>query len=390
MDSTVALAVQCICAYLVTLISLFLMRSIKSATSRYWTVAWSCLAVSLTSLVVAFHLQGAAQRALYVPYFFGQYCFGLVLVAGCRSYTLSRNLSRRYILLLLPFGMTAAGLAYLSQNSNNLFIVHGAILAVLFGAGMYWLDPPGERTELSPGVRVTSIALFLLSLDCLQYVLVFASRQLGWNAQLPVSYFNVLALANLVLEILLGFGTIMVLAEHDRGEADVVNQKLTHALHRLERLARMDPLTEALTRHAFHSLFSNRQKNESGCVAVIDLDELKSINDGFGHGMGDTAIRTAAKAIRTIMRPDDMLFRWGGDEFLVLMFGISEGLARKRFDTLNATLEQMASSNPASHVKISVSHGLAAFSDMVDVNRAIERADQSMYKSKAMRTPRGA
>src|ERR1051326_4837920 len=142
MDSTVALTTQCIYAYLVALISLHIMNSMKSPTSKYWTVAWASLAASLTFLLAALQLPPATQRYLYVPYLLGQYCFGLMLVAGCRSRTLNRPLHEKYVLLSVPFGLAAAVLPYLSDNSNHLFIIQGVVSAVLFGIAIYWLDPP--------------------------------------------------------------------------------------------------------------------------------------------------------------------------------------------------------------------------------------------------------
>ena len=98
---------------------------------------------------------------------------------------------------------------------------------------------------------------------------------------------------------------------------EAANQELRRAHDKLELLAQMDPLTEALNRHAFHSLLtrneSGSEADSSGCVAVIDIDNLKPINDTQGHQVGDKAIRAVATAVRSMIRADDMLFRWGGD-----------------------------------------------------------------------------
>ena len=59
-----------------------------------------------------------------------------------------------------------------------------------------------------------------------------------------------------------------------------------------------------------------------GSLAVIDLDGLKAINDTHGHHVGDQAIRAFARALRARLRADDLIFRWGGDEFLAVMFGL--------------------------------------------------------------------
>src|SRR6185295_3643483 len=144
------------------------------------------------------------------------------------------------------------------------------------------------------------------------------------------------------LEILLGFGTMMVLLEGVRTEVEAANLQLTTAHDKLELMARMDPLTEALNRHAFHSLLSRdsgaTESEVDGCVAVIDIDDLKPINDTMGHSVGDKTIRAVARAVRSLIRADDMLFRWGGDEFLVLMFKLHEDEAGRRMQSVNDIL----------------------------------------------------
>ena len=57
----------------------------------------------------------------------------------------------------------------------------------------------------------------------------------------------------------------------------------------------------------------------AGTAVIADIDNLKSINDQFGHAAGDAAIRAVATAIRSLIRADDLLFRWGGDEFLLVL-----------------------------------------------------------------------
>src|SRR4029079_16405129 len=129
-----------------------------------------------------------------------------------------------------------------------------------------------------------------------------------------------------------------------RSEVEMANRKLTEARDQLELLVQMDPLTEALNRHAFHSLLRRPEAGHdtatSGSVAVLDIDNLKPINDTWGHTAGDRAIRAVARAMRSLIRADDMLFRWGGDEFLVLMFKLSEEETSRRMQKLNAILEE--------------------------------------------------
>ena len=168
-----------------------------------------------------------------------------------------------------------------------------------------------------------------------------------------------------------------------RREVEQTNQELLRARDQLELLAKMDPLTEALNRHAFHSLLRHPEQGTdtmtSGSVAVIDIDNLKPINDTWGHTTGDKAIRAVARAMRSLIRADDMLFRWGGDEFLVLMFKLPQADADRRMQKLNQILEENCRRLTGMPLTVTVSHGVAGFDSLTDLGQAIEDADQAMY-----------
>jgi diguanylate cyclase len=115
------------------------------------------------------------------------------------------------------------------------------------------------------------------------------------------------------------------------------------------------------------------------------MDNLKPINDTLGHAAGDNAIRKVATAIRALIRADDLLFRWGGDEFLVILPGVSEGEVRTRLDRLNAMLADADLRTTARPVALSVSFGIAPFSALDGLEQAIEQADVEMYSRKQTR-----
>jgi len=250
MDSNVGLVIQGIGILLLTLLCIFMQSSIKSASLRYWTAAWSGLCLALLTLFIGFHV---SLKLAILPsiYLLGQYIFGLVFITGCRR------------------------------------------------------------------------------------------------------------------------------------EVELANRKLLHARDQLELLAQMDPLTEALNRHAFHSLLRRPEAGQeamtSGSVAVLDIDNLKPINDTLGHTAGDKAIRAVARAMRSLIRADDMLFRWGGDEFLVLMFKLPQAEASRRIEKLNQLLDENCRRWTGMSVTVTVSHGVAGFNSLTELGHAIERADQAMY-----------
>jgi len=382
MDSSVGLAIQCVGILLVTLLSLFMRGSIRNPSLKYWTAAWCCLSISLTSLFIGFHA-GGNQKLFYSAYFLGEYAFGLWFIAGCRFHATGRRVGRVYLYLGAGAVAVAATLPHLSADFNDLFLVQSSLLAGLFAVSLVSLLKGGAWRDRSPGIRVMAAALFLLTVDFLHYIPVFGTRKGAWGFKVPLSYLQYTSIFDLLLEILLGFGTVMVLMEGVRREMEAANKNLVKAHDKLELMAQMDPLTEALNRHAFHSLLSRNESGAeadcSGCVAVIDIDNLKPINDTLGHHVGDKAIRAVARAVRSLIRADDMLFRWGGDEFMVLMFKLPDAEASRRMQTLNDILRENAAQWTSAPVKISVSFGVAGFASLTQLGQAIEDADKAMY-----------
>jgi len=388
MDSNVGLAIQCVGILLITLLSLFMRSSIKSKALTYWTASWASLSLSLISLFVAFQL-GSTQTIFYSCYFFGEYFFGLLFIAGCRSQVTGTSLSRKHGYFLIPAIVLSIVLPHISRDFNDQFMVHSAILAMLFTISFFILRKRGE--EASPGIRVMLVALALMTLAFLHYVPAFAARKGLLGFTVPPSYFQYTSVFDLLFEILLGFGTVMVLMESVRHEVELANRKLTDARDQLELLVQMDPLTEALNRHAFHSLLRRPEGGKedfatSGSVAVLDIDNLKPINDTMGHTVGDKAIRAVARAMRSLVRADDMLFRWGGDEFLVLMFKLPQPEASRRIAKLNQILEENCERWIGMPVTVTVSFGVAGFTSLTDLGQAIEQADKAMYATKGTKS----
>ncbi len=105
-----------------------------------------------------------------------------------------------------------------------------------------------------------------------------------------------------------------------------LNNALTH--HRLARVAALDPLTDSLNRRfglvRLQEEFSRAVRAETPLGAfMIDLDHFKAVNDTYGHPVGDKVLRAAARAARRVIREGDVLVRYGGEEFLVILPGAS-------------------------------------------------------------------
>jgi diguanylate cyclase (GGDEF)-like protein len=383
LQSVVGVTVQCAGIYLITFLSFFMTRSIRRTFLDYWTIAWVMLSVSLTALVIGFRAP-ASQPVVFPIYLLGEYGFGFMFIAGCRNYARGVKLARRDLRFLAGGVAVALVLSRFTSEFNAMFLFHAAIVSTLFATAFFTLKPARLMGKPGSGLRVMSAALFLLALDFLHYVPVLAYVLLS-RMQGEPSYLRYTSIYDLILEILLGFGSVMLVMDDVRQEVEAANRELVAAHDRLEVMARMDPLTEALNRHAFYSLIDNQSGPTgmaSGCAVVVDIDNLKPINDSLGHSAGDAAIREVARAIRSVIRADDLLFRWGGDEFLILLFNIPENEARRRVSRLNSVLERAVILNPNEPTPVIVSYGLAWFPATDHIEKAIDEADSAMYARK--------
>lgn len=382
MDSLTGIVVQFAGIFLITLLSVFLKRSLKSTALNYWAMAWGALSLSLLCLMWGFTL-AEYSHFFFFGYLFGEYIFCLFLVAGCLNYTSDYRITKRFLLWLLPAAALAAVLASSNKDINNYFFLHALVLSLSFVTGFFALRPR-KKSHRSFGLQVFRAGLLLLTLDFLHYFVIFGLRRTNYALPFPEAYLTYNSMIDLVVEVLLGFGMIIVLLEKVIREGEKTNRKLQDAHFQLEQLAQTDPLTTAFNRHAFYSFIQkqNDKKTIRGCVCVLDIDSLKPINDIYGHAVGDLAIRAVASEVRSLIRADDLLFRWGGDEFFVIMVGMNLELADLRFATLESSLMNLPFHGLEEKITVGVSYGIAEFKHAGELENAITTADAEMYKQK--------
>ena len=389
--SVVGLTIQWGGITIVTILSFLMAQSVRRQFLDYWTLGWACLMLSLTSLLIALSLP-VPPKICYTVYFLAAYAFAYLLVAGCRNYASGFQLTYRHCWALVPAFLIAAVLPQLSDHFHVLMVPHALILAGFWIMAQHFLQPVRRKEQRGAGMRVLSLALLMLMINFLQYALVYTYAVLA-DRPLPFAYLKYSSLYDLLLETLLAFGTVIVVMESVCRQLEGEKHQLTAASAQLQTLVEQDPLTEALNRHAFYAFVQKSHESPgravTGCVALVDVDDFKSINDTLGHAAGDAAIRVVARSLRSIIRADDLLFRWGGDEFLILLVGLGEEEARLRLGQLNPALLQSLLNDSDPPIDLAVSYGVAAFDEAATLERMIEQADREMYHQKQRRKADG-
>ncbi|MGA2549956.1 MAG: diguanylate cyclase [Burkholderiaceae bacterium] len=156
-------------------------------------------------------------------------------------------------------------------------------------------------------------------------------------------------------------------------------------LARASALVRTDPLTEALNRRGFEEVYARQMKRPSGqphCVALLDIDDFKRINDSYGHLVGDDALKYLSQVMRDITRPTDAVGRYGGEEFCVLfpntpLRGASEVMTR-----IQRELTRRVFMQDHSRVLLTFSCGVTEIQANESLEDALLRADGALHEAK--------
>jgi diguanylate cyclase (GGDEF)-like protein len=170
--------------------------------------------------------------------------------------------------------------------------------------------------------------------------------------------------------------------------ANQQRKELREALRRLHDHALHDALTGLPNRHHVQAWFAHelarcRRSGLPLALAIIDLDHFKRINDEFGHAVGDEVLRTFAHQAAAIPRDTDLLARWGGEEFLLLMPDTSLPDAARLLARLRAHLGRPAVWQPNLPRRVTFSAGVAAWTEPKTLEALVNHADAALYRAKA-------
>ena len=164
-------------------------------------------------------------------------------------------------------------------------------------------------------------------------------------------------------------------------------EEVTGELNRTSELARTDPLTGFGNRRAMGEIIARdiaraRRTKDPFCSAILDVDHFKKVNDEYGHAVGDKALVHLGFVVKSAIRETDVICRYGGEEFVVVLPGAAAQGARFVIDRLRVMVENSPLVHGKDRLTIRFSAGVAELQPGETVDGLLERADQALYEAK--------
>ncbi len=178
-----------------------------------------------------------------------------------------------------------------------------------------------------------------------------------------------------------------MLARRELGLAQARIRALESQLQQMGELVRADQLTGILNRRGLHEAFEREfarasRQDAALCIAVLDLDNFKHINDSFGHDAGDAVLVHFSAIVSAALRNDDVLARFGGEEFVLLLPATNPAEALTTIARIQAALAARPCVHEGVALPVTFSAGATSYETGEEIHVLMKRADAAVYKAK--------
>lgn len=273
------------------------------------------------------------------------------------------------------------------------------VIGVLGVEWAYAITGPFRTVALLPLLLIFSFGAFSLRWRTIAWLAIFAQASmtamvLALNAARPgvdrwllanndlwIDLINLMILMVLLPAISLIAARLSTL----RSQLHAQRSKLTEALGEVQRLATHDDLTGLVNRRYMLARLTQEQyrfkrNRHAFSVALLDLDHFKLINDARGHERGDQVLCSFARAVSSSLRDSDLVARWGGEEFLLLLPDTTVAQARATIERLQRAIREIPGVQGEA---LTFSAGATEYRSDEELTATVARADHAMYTAKA-------
>jgi diguanylate cyclase (GGDEF)-like protein len=318
-----------------------------------------------------------------------------VLYARARDDRARRRLTLIQIILAGVVGLAwGSSLRFLTADAEApMYMANLAVLAAVSGFSVVIMSPFRSASILY-AIGVIAIPVFQLAFDPISVgpiialaLVVLVVVQLTYAFQVRTELTKSLDLAqrNQILVHQLEHARTELVAAFKALEAK--NESLEDAVERLNTLAYQDYLTGAFSRRFIFDQLENQvqlkeRHKSSAAIIIFDLDHFKSINDKYGHAIGDVALKATVAVAKSTLRVTDQIARYGGEEFMVLLPLTDAVSALRLAERLRQALEAMPIEAGGQIVHLTASLGVAELGYRETVALWVQRADAALYRAK--------
>ncbi len=373
-----SVVVQLAVASLLAIFFFTLARSLRLIEVRLWARAWLADTVALVAVyLTAFFSDSGFLRQLTLGlYLAAKTAFVIWVVAGVSQHLAPGKkavLEERNAWWMVGLWGLSLGLA--NPSLSAALMAQSTLVAGAFLATAFWV----WRRPRFPRSRWLAASLFLEGVLFAGYVAALVPTV--WGGAPPRGLLPVTSFFDAGAELVLAMSMLIVLESSSTAQLNHLHAELMDSYDRLRALVEQDPLTGLANRRALETE-PLRQHNQPVVVAFFDVDNFKEINDKYGHVVGDACLIRVATVIASRFRPEDRVFRWGGDEFLVLAAGMDPSSVEERFAAIVQDLEKAEEGLPPCRLTM----GISQLSPGQSLNEALAAADLAMYRARQQRT----
>ncbi|MBI9091680.1 MAG: diguanylate cyclase [Desulfobacterium sp.] len=235
-------------------------------------------------------------------------------------------------------------------------------------------------------------------LDDVEHLISRESKRMKASYRHQLLFASLAAVAGIVLSI-----GVMVIFERliyrliSNYNSDIAQQqkklvddkmRLEDALTLLKDVAFKDPLTGLWNRRAMLERLGEEtsrclRQHQCFCLIICDIDYFKNVNDTFGHNGGDALLQSIATLIKGNVRAEDMVSRWGGEEFLILLSHSDTTIAAQKAEHLRELVEKHVIVFDEKEISVTMTFGVANFCDHLSHGETLKSADTALYQGKA-------
>ena len=370
----IGLAVQTLGTLLFFVLFLLVWRQSGIVSFGSWSLAWLLQAMALVFVWFYF---SSGQSAWLTPYSFLEYSYALSLAAAARMENLGAWQSWNKVLRALAGYPVFLAIAYglgLQHHFETFHALHSLVLA-----GIYLYGASRLHGGAGGGARWFRYSLTALSAAALWHAAIFYSVYRQEGALIWPGYLRYYILYDFGLQTVLAFSAMAMWIENQRYRIQSLDAELDRVRRETLKDLDRDRLTGLRNQAALEKSLESVE-GFSGVVAVCDMDNFKSINDRFGHLVGDEILRNVGHLLRASIRQEDEAFRWGGDEFVILFHNQNRAVATSRMRALRDRLGGFQVRG-FGIMPISFSWGTAEVQGG-SLRKAVDDADREMYANK--------